>query len=206
MTDHIAGNPATFPATVALFEDSDNPDASHLNLGTEDLADRTANLDARVTAEVAARIAAVNALYKIVDTKGSAFTTGGYNAQYISSLSGTAFNFGPDLALAFTGCNPGDVIECEVSFLQSADSGSEGTSFIRVDDGATSVDCLETERRTGTGGVVSGYDMTLRYVLSHVTAGGNATVRLRGRRLSGSGTFFVYVPMSMKARLLRPGS
>src|SRR4051812_47592242 len=73
MTDHIAGNPASFPASVALWEDSDPPDAAHFNLGPEDLADRTSNLDARVTAEVADRTAAIAAaihlLTQIIDVQ-----------------------------------------------------------------------------------------------------------------------------------------
>jgi hypothetical protein len=45
---NYAGNPASFPTTIPLIDDSDPPDASHFNPGPEGLADRTAWLNAHM--------------------------------------------------------------------------------------------------------------------------------------------------------------
>lgn len=207
MTDHIAGNPATFPATVALWEDGDPPDAAHFNLGPEDLADRTANLDARVTAEVAARVAAINALYKIVDTTGSAWSAGGYGAQILDMTSGSYVSIAPETTITFTSkANPGDVLEVSLNGTVDADSGSVGSFLLRVTDAATNTDLSETERQTGSAGGLVQYNMTARYVCPAGASGRTVTVTWRAKRVSGAGHVHAYNPTSMVARLLRPGS
>lgn len=204
MTDHIAGNPASFPASVALWEDSDPPDAAHFNLGPEDLADRTANLDARITAEVAARVAAIHLLTQIIDVQ--AVAVGTYDVLLISGIA-TTYTIVTSVSVTFTSkCNPGDILVFGISTRCDADASSVGAYQMRVVDGATNVDLDSTLRKTPSDGSMIFYDINASYVLSHVTAGGTVTLKMMFKRDSGAGQVYVRTPVSLWAQLIRPGS
>jgi hypothetical protein len=209
MTDHIAGNPASFPASVALWEDSDPPDAAHFNLGPEDLADRTSNLDARVTAEVADRTAAIAAaihlLTQIIDVQ-SAAVTATYDTAFIAGTA-TTLTLVTGVTVTFTSkCNPGDILVFGVSTRCDADGSSVGAFQMRVVDGATNVDLDSTLRKTPSDGSMIFYDINASYVLSHVTTGGTVTLKMMFKRDSGSGQVYVHSPATLWAQLIRPGS
>jgi hypothetical protein len=205
MTDHIAGNPASFPASVALWEDSDPPDAAHFNLGPEDLADRTANLDARITAEVAARGAAIHLLNQIIGVQ-RAEQVGTYDTLLISGIA-TTLTVVTGITVTFTSvCNPGDILVFGVSTRCDADGSSVGAFQMRVVDGATNVDLDSTLRKTPSDGSMIFYDINASYVLSHVTTGGTVTLKMMFKRDSGSGQVYVHSPATLWAQLIRPGS
>lgn len=207
MTDHIAGNPALYPATVALWEDSDPPDASHFGLGPTDLANRTANLDARLTQEVTDRTAAIHLLTQTIDVQtavqGSAAL---YDTDVVSGIA-TSYTLVGGVSVTFTSkCNPGDIVRFGVSARCFADAGSVGSFQMRVVDGATNVDLEETLRRAPTDGSRIFYDINSAYTLAHVTAGGTVQVRMMFKRDSGSGNIHVLFPTTLTVQLIRPGS
>jgi hypothetical protein len=205
MTDHIAGNPASFPASVALWEDSDPPDAAHFNLGPEDLADRTANLDARITAEVAARGAAIHLLNQIIGVQ-RAEQVGTYDTLLISGIA-TTLTVVTGITVTFTSvCNPGDILVFGVSARCDADGSTVGNFQMRVVDGATNVDLDATLRKSLSDGSMVFYDINSSYVLSHVTTGGTVTLKMMWKRESGSGQVYVRTPVTLWAQLIRPGS
>lgn len=127
------GNPASYPANIRTIEDGDNRNATNLAAATEDLADRTANLNSRLGgAKVLCSLTTDPRDLIGFQSTGSTFIP-------VKDQGGTSLN------MAVSGCHTGDLLDVSVGPLKVSLEASTGTYalgilLVRISHSGTDVD------------------------------------------------------------------
>lgn len=179
-TDY-AGNPASFPATVRLIDDSDPPNAANFSPPQKGLADRTANLDARTTFATA-RLGA----YRLVEYSQTDFPDASEAGTVLVSWSGGAFGASPrDKQTAGVLTLVNDIVESFI-YLSSVVTTAAATSSLRPYDsqnGGTRTQLPGCQRIQGPS-----IDNALTfYGRRLITTAGTYTIGIDGRLIVGGG-------------------
>lgn len=141
-----------------------------------------------------------------VSIQSFADISGGYGLADLTTTSATYVDV-PGAVVSFTQVTDGMKVYVQATCGITADSSSAASAILSISDNGTIVPIAESEVQSdpATAGLPRLGTLLAVYTVAHcgLTGAGTLTVKMRGRRVVGSGNAYVLFPVNIIARLAR---